>query len=251
MEHRRPRHWRAHGLAEGHGRIDARSHAAPAVLFRRRSKSARVRQSRGCESRAGHAGLRIPKRITSQGETRHDHDRRDQTVETTTAPRFAITLPAAELVTAVRNVAPFASTDDTLRVLCGVNLELAADGKVTLVATDRYVLATTEIQVGADSDLASFSGEGSVLLSADVVKMLAGVKARGSYELITLTVAADGALTVALPDTRVMTSAGDYQGAGFPDHRKLLGAFRPCDAGARSRRMRLQSRVPGQVRQDP
>ena len=128
----------------------------------------------------------------------------DTQAEVSTAPEFAITLPASELVTAVKNVAPFASTDTTLPALTGISFELAADGTLTLAATDRYALAVTHIEIG-DRELASHAGEGSAFISAADCKTLASVKARGSYELITLTVAQDGTVTVALPDTRVLT----------------------------------------------
>ena len=45
-------------------------------------------------------------------------------------------IPAAELATAVAQVAPFASTDETLAILTGVHLNLGHT--LTLTATDRY-----------------------------------------------------------------------------------------------------------------
>jgi hypothetical protein len=163
--------------------------------------------------------------------------------QTTTDVRFAITLPAAPFLTALRNVyAVGASTDTTLPVLCGVNLEMSEDGTLTFAATDRYVLATQELTyatacaAGASSpgNPRSCSGSGSVFLPAATVKTLTAVKvaASRSYELITLTVSDAGALTVALPDTSVLTwPAADH--GQFPAWRNIIKDFRPCAEGER------------------
>jgi DNA polymerase III subunit beta len=59
-------------------------------------------------------------------------------------PRLAGTVDGGALATAIGQVAPAASRDDTLPVITGVNLEIDGD-IITLVATDRYRLAIREL----------------------------------------------------------------------------------------------------------
>ena len=59
-------------------------------------------------------------------------------------PRMAGTVDGGLLATAIGQVAPAASRDDTLPVITGVNLEIA-DDTIRLVATDRYRLAIREL----------------------------------------------------------------------------------------------------------
>jgi DNA polymerase III subunit beta len=59
-------------------------------------------------------------------------------------PRLAGTVDGAVLATAIGQVAPAASRDDTLPVITGVNLEIDGDA-IRLVATDRYRLAIREL----------------------------------------------------------------------------------------------------------
>ena len=59
-------------------------------------------------------------------------------------PRLAGTVNGGVLATAVGQVAPAASRDDTLPVITGVNLEID-DDTIRLVATDRYRLAIREL----------------------------------------------------------------------------------------------------------
>jgi len=58
-------------------------------------------------------------------------------------PRLAGTVDGGVLATAIGQVAPAASRDDTLPVITGVNLEVDGD-TIRLVATDRYRLAIRE-----------------------------------------------------------------------------------------------------------
>ncbi len=58
-------------------------------------------------------------------------------------PRLAGTVDGGVLATAIGQVAPAASRDDTLPVITGVNLEIDGD-IIRLVATDRYRLAIRE-----------------------------------------------------------------------------------------------------------
>jgi DNA polymerase-3 subunit beta len=59
-------------------------------------------------------------------------------------PRLAGTVDGGVLATAIGQVAPAASRDDTLPVITGVNLEIDGD-TIRLVATDRYRLAIREL----------------------------------------------------------------------------------------------------------
>jgi DNA polymerase-3 subunit beta len=59
-------------------------------------------------------------------------------------PRLAGTVDGGVLATAISQVTPAASRDDTLPVITGVNVEINGD-VITLVATDRYRLAIREL----------------------------------------------------------------------------------------------------------
>ena len=59
-------------------------------------------------------------------------------------PRLAGTVDGGVLATAIGQVAPAASRDDTLPVITGVNVEID-DDTIRLVATDRYRLAIREL----------------------------------------------------------------------------------------------------------
>src|ERR1700685_2767578 len=59
-------------------------------------------------------------------------------------PRLAGTADGGAFATAIGQVVPAASRDDTLPVLTGVNVEIEG-GLITLVATDRYRLAIREL----------------------------------------------------------------------------------------------------------
>ncbi len=59
-------------------------------------------------------------------------------------PRLAGTVDGGALATAIGQVTPAASRDDTLPVITGVNVEIEGD-IITLVATDRYRLAIREL----------------------------------------------------------------------------------------------------------
>jgi len=59
-------------------------------------------------------------------------------------PRQAGTVDGGVFATAISQVTPAASRDDTLPVITGVNIEIEGDA-ITLVATDRYRLAIREL----------------------------------------------------------------------------------------------------------
>jgi DNA polymerase-3 subunit beta len=87
-------------------------------------------------------------------------------------PRLAGTVDGGVLATAIGQVVPAASRDDTLPIITGVNVEIQGDG-IRLVATDRYRLAIRELGwTPADP------GAGSTLLIpaktlADAARMMA------------------------------------------------------------------------------
>jgi DNA polymerase III subunit beta len=87
-------------------------------------------------------------------------------------PRLAGTVDGGVLATAIGQVVPAASRDDTLPIITGVNVEIQGDG-IRLVATDRYRLAIRELGwTPADP------GAGSTLLVpaktlADAARMMA------------------------------------------------------------------------------
>jgi DNA polymerase-3 subunit beta len=59
-------------------------------------------------------------------------------------PRLAGTVDGGVLATAIGQVVPAASRDDTLPIITGVNVEIEGD-RIRLVATDRYRLAIREL----------------------------------------------------------------------------------------------------------
>jgi DNA polymerase III subunit beta len=59
-------------------------------------------------------------------------------------PRLAGTVDGGAFATAISQVTPAASRDDTLPIITGVNVEIEGD-RITLVATDRYRLAIREL----------------------------------------------------------------------------------------------------------
>jgi hypothetical protein len=144
--------------------------------------------------------------------------------ETESAPfiAFAITTKAKAFLDGLRNVHTVAAgTDDTLPSLCGVMIEMAEDGTLTFAATNRYCLAYQDLTL----DPESFTGDGSVLLTKEIVKHLLAARGVRDWELITVTVNSRNDVTVAMPDTSVVTfHAGDV--ATFPNWRKLSATFK-------------------------
>jgi DNA polymerase-3 subunit beta len=92
-------------------------------------------------------------------------------------PRLAGTVDGGALATAVGQVTPAASRDDTLPVITGVNVEIEGD-LITLVATDRYRLAIRELSWSpAEPEPQGQPGTRSTLLVpartlADAAKMM-------------------------------------------------------------------------------
>jgi DNA polymerase III subunit beta len=90
-------------------------------------------------------------------------------------PRLAGTVDGGVLATAIGQVAPAASRDDTLPVITGVNLEIDGD-TIRLVATDRYRLAIRELGWNP----AHPGSHGSLLVPAKTLSDAARMMAPGS-----------------------------------------------------------------------
>jgi DNA polymerase-3 subunit beta len=93
-------------------------------------------------------------------------------------PRLAGTVDGGVFATAIGQITPAASRDDTLPVITGVNVEISGD-TITLVATDRYRLAIREL----DWNPARPGTDGTLLVPArtlaDAARMMApGVPVR-------------------------------------------------------------------------
>src|SRR5579862_9314546 len=92
-------------------------------------------------------------------------------------PRLAGTVDGGVFATAIGQVTPAASRDDTLPVITGVNVEIEGD-MITLVATDRYRLAIRELTWSpAEPEAEPQPGARSTLLVpartlADAAKMM-------------------------------------------------------------------------------
>ena len=89
-------------------------------------------------------------------------------------PRLAGTVDGGVLATAIGQVAPAASRDDTLPVITGVNFEIGED-TIRLVATDRYRLAIREL----DWHPAHPDSRGTLLVPAKTLSDAARMMAPG------------------------------------------------------------------------
>lgn len=122
-------------------------------------------------------------------------------VQTTT-----LTVPGAALATALRAVRFAVGTDPELPVLTGVLFDVAAD-VLTLVATDRYRLATAAVPVvGLDGPPVA------AVVPAALVDRLPDA------DIVAITVVGDAVRVVA--GDRVLD--GELIAERFPDHRRLL-----------------------------
>ncbi|MFT7835314.1 DNA polymerase III subunit beta [Saccharothrix sp. BKS2] len=130
-----------------------------------------------------------------------------------TMPQLAGELPGEVFGEAVTQVAVAAGKDDTLPMLTGVRLEIG-EGKLTLVATDRFRLAMREFPWEPNETL----GEVSVLVPAktlnDAAKTLGASGAK-----VELSLGNDGLLGLSGATRRTTTRLLD---ADFPKYRQLL-----------------------------
>ncbi|TWP52838.1 DNA polymerase III subunit beta [Lentzea tibetensis] len=129
-------------------------------------------------------------------------------------PQLIGELPGEVFGEAVGQVAVAAGKDDTLPMLTGVRVEIG-DGKLTLVATDRFRLAMREFPWEPDESL----GEVAVLVPAktlgDAAKTLGASGAKVEMSLA----ANDGLLGLSGTGKRTTTRLLD---ADFPKYRQLL-----------------------------
>ncbi|MEJ2852463.1 MULTISPECIES: DNA polymerase III subunit beta [unclassified Saccharothrix] len=129
-------------------------------------------------------------------------------------PQLVGELPGEVFGEAVNQVAVAAGKDDTLPMLTGVRLEIG-EGKLTLVATDRFRLAMREFDWAPNAEL----GEVAVLVPAktlnDAAKTLGSSGAKVELSLA----ANDGLLGLSGTGRRTTTRLLD---ADFPKYRQLL-----------------------------
>ncbi|GHH35452.1 DNA polymerase III subunit beta [Lentzea cavernae] len=129
-------------------------------------------------------------------------------------PQLIGELPGEVFGEAVSQVAVAAGKDDTLPMLTGVRVEIG-EGKLTLVATDRFRLAMREFPWEPDASL----GEVAVLVPArtlgDAAKTLGSSGAKVEMSLA----ANDGLLGLSGSGKRTTTRLLD---ADFPKYRQLL-----------------------------
>ena len=130
------------------------------------------------------------------------------------------TLPAADLIRALREVRYAVSRDPELPALNGVYVDSERD-RLRVVATDRYRLATSSVPTDEDVDL-------HVLLPVATVDELLGNDPSGSYDVVV----ADGTITLSGGAGTVRAHVPDVD---FPPYRTWLEPGRreiPVDAAA-------------------
>ncbi|QQQ76469.1 DNA polymerase III subunit beta [Saccharothrix sp. 6-C] len=129
-------------------------------------------------------------------------------------PQLAGELPGELFAEAVTQVAVAAGKDDTLPMLTGVRLEIG-EGKVTLVATDRFRLAMREFPWEPNESL----GEVAVLVPAKTLNDSAKTLGASGAKVELSLAANDGLLGLSGTGRRTTTRLLD---ADFPKYRQLL-----------------------------
>ncbi|MCE6997065.1 DNA polymerase III subunit beta [Saccharothrix sp. S26] len=129
-------------------------------------------------------------------------------------PQLAGELPGEVFGEAVAQVAVAAGKDDTLPMLTGVRLEIG-EGKVTLVATDRFRLAMREFAWEPNEAL----GEVAVLVPAKTLNDSAKTLGASGAKIELSLAANDGLLGLSGTGRRTTTRLLD---ADFPKYRQLL-----------------------------
>ncbi len=129
-------------------------------------------------------------------------------------PQLAGEFPGELFGEAVSQVAVAAGKDDTLPMLTGVRLEIG-EGKLTLVATDRFRLAMREFPWEPDETL----GEVAVLVPAKTLNDSAKTLGSSGAKIELSLAANDGLLGLSGTGRRTTTRLLD---ADFPKYRQLL-----------------------------
>ncbi|MFD4641412.1 DNA polymerase III subunit beta [Lentzea sp. NPDC058436] len=129
-------------------------------------------------------------------------------------PQLIGELPGEVFGEAVSQVAVAAGKDDTLPMLTGVRVEIG-EGKLTLVATDRFRLAMREFPWEPDASL----GEVAVLVPARTLGDAAKTLGSGGSKVEMSLAANDGLLGLSGSGKRTTTRLLD---ADFPKYRQLL-----------------------------
>ncbi|MFD1151525.1 DNA polymerase III subunit beta [Saccharothrix hoggarensis] len=129
-------------------------------------------------------------------------------------PQLAGELPGEIFGEAVNQVAVAAGKDDTLPMLTGVRLEIG-EGKLTLVATDRFRLAMREFPWEPNESL----GEVAVLVPAKTLNDSAKTLGASGAKIELSLAANDGLLGLSGTGRRTTTRLLD---ADFPKYRQLL-----------------------------
>ncbi|HEX7301976.1 DNA polymerase III subunit beta [Lentzea sp.] len=129
-------------------------------------------------------------------------------------PQLIGELPGDVFGEAVGQVAVAAGKDDTLPMLTGVRVEIG-EGKLTLVATDRFRLAMREFPWEPDASL----GEVAVLVPARTLGDAAKTLGSGGSKVEMSLAANDGLLGLSGSGKRTTTRLLD---ADFPKYRQLL-----------------------------
>ncbi|MGW6443705.1 DNA polymerase III subunit beta [Lentzea sp. NPDC055074] len=129
-------------------------------------------------------------------------------------PQLIGELPGEVFGEAVSQVAVAAGKDDTLPMLTGVRVEIG-EGKLTLVATDRFRLAMREFPWEPDATL----GDVAVLVPARTLSDAAKTLGSGGSKVEMSLAANDGLLGLSGSGKRTTTRLLD---ADFPKYRQLL-----------------------------
>ncbi|MCP2168970.1 DNA polymerase III subunit beta [Goodfellowiella coeruleoviolacea] len=129
-------------------------------------------------------------------------------------PQFAGELPGEVFASAVGQVAVAAGKDDTLPMLTGVRLEIG-EGKLTLVATDRFRLAMREFPWEPSGEV----GDTAVLVPARTLAEAAKTLGTSGSRVELSLAEGDGLLGLAGSGRRTTSRLLD---ADFPKYRQLL-----------------------------
>ncbi|WP_198950107.1 MerR family transcriptional regulator [Kineosporia sp. A_224] len=149
-------------------------------------------------------------------QLRDDLDDQETPMTSQTSPNdLTLTLPAADLATALRGVRFAAGTDPALPAITGVLLDVAG-ATLRVVATDRYRLAVTTVPVVRPDGAQAGPADGSALVPAAFADAVVAACPAGAADAHVL-LGPDVAVTVA---GRTLTTA--VLGAPYPQWERLV-----------------------------